>query len=282
LKRGALVWISLCLGVLAWFGTIGWITLLRQASLFNLQVLGFMLLGPLALLPAGILGRDRPLASGLWLLAGAGAAAAWLLLVIHGEGLGWFPLWEVQVPLAAGCLPAALLGVGFVVSGERTASKPALRTRGPLLWANGHALITAAVLLGAGILQLRETAKMAWTLTVTPSGAASRLVTVDARSSQMEIEKAFSGALVGIFPEQGTPRDGVLGRYELEGTTFAGRVHWIYDCRAEGDGKRVIVHRIDKAENDNEVDQDTFWNARLMSTDTLHRTVLFSRYESSR
>jgi len=282
LKRGVLIWISLCLGILAWFGAIGWILLLHLVSPFTLQVLVFLFLAPLALLPAGILGRERPIAAGLWLLAGAIAAAAWLLLIIHGEALGMLPFWEVQVPLVAGCLPVVLLGVGFLVSGEATAPPPGPRARGPLTWATVHGLVTVALLGVSAFQSLRETDRMRWTLTVTPVGTAVRVATVDARSEQVDVEKAFSAALETLFPERGTPRDGVLGRYELVGTTSAGRVHWIYDCRAERDGKRLTVHRADKVENDYEVDQDSFWNARLMSVVNLQRSVYNFRYSSPR
>jgi len=276
-----LVAICRVLGVLAVVATGAWAWFASGFGAFHgaeaPRILAFLMMGPLALLPAGMLAASRPRWAGGGLIVGAFASGAWLLSVLH-DFEGWhLPFWEAQVPLAVACLPMALLGAGLLVTsaGKSSLPKSRLGTR----WALGHVLATLLILLWAAIAIQSLALKNRWTLTVTPAGGAARSVRMDARSHQVELDRIISAALAPLLKDPGGARPLYLGRYEVAGFDAGGReIRVTHECRLEAERGHVTIRRSDQPKEQVFIDADSFWNANLMAVQNLDSFISLNRF----
>lgn len=137
-------WLGYCLG--AWNGPGG------------LEGLTVLLVGPLSLLPAGWIGRKRPVIAGIWLCLDA-LFAFFMYFVADGDG--FTELFQPSPPASAvGLVTAAgfvaILGIGFLWS-----QKDRLRTKAQSPEFRRRLLIVAVPLLVGVMLSL-----LAWALLI--------------------------------------------------------------------------------------------------------------------
>jgi hypothetical protein len=269
------------LGVLAVIAAGLWSLFASSFSAFGggeaPRILAFLLMAPLALLPAGVLATSRPRWAGGGLIVGAFASGAWLLFVLHDYQGGPLSYWEAQIPLMVTCLPMALLGGGLLLAPSGTASRPTSRlgTR----WASAHVLATLLVLLWVGVAARNVAVKNRWTLTVTPAGGTARAVQLDARSHQVELDRLISAALEPLLKDPGGARPLSLGRYELAGFGAGGReIRLAHECRLEAEREHVTIRRSDQPKEQVFIDADSFWNAKLVAVQALDSFVTLHRF----
>jgi hypothetical protein len=271
----AAVGITITLGALAVLGTFLWST--AGAGIFGSPFGGmhgnegfytFILLaaGPLSLLPAGLVGRRRPLTAGAWLLAGGIFDFFWHLGVILNDGFGQLfrsnPTLEAWVPVTLICTPMLLLGSAFLWAGRAVliskVRSPEIRRR----LAIGAAALGGAAVLGLLIMLLT---RPIWTVTVRPVGEGATSRRFDARDCQAIMDGDLGTVFKPLFKNPGPAQRTLLGTYELSGPKDdKGMVRpLIYECVAERrPGGWLLIWGNSKVLGSDQVDEKAFEHAR--------------------
>jgi len=233
--------VCIILGGLAILGVGFWSLIALAFGAFGRdgpQILVLLLAGPLSLLPAGILGRRRPLTAGAWLIGGAVFSFFWHLLAIMNDGFGQLfrshPSFEAWIPVAVICIPMLLLGLAFLWSGgDRLRERVRLLRNTPRTWRRikiGAGAVAAAALLWFGYQIL---SRPIWTVVITPVGEHSRSYSVDARGEDdiLSLQEGFAA----LFRDPPASGKKVLGTYEVIGPTLGhgSRTRIRYECVAE-------------------------------------------------
>ncbi len=210
------------------------------------KIIALLVAGPLSILPAGILGRKRPLMAGAWLVGGAVFAFLWHLLAIIGDGFGQLlrsrPSFEAWIPVAVICIPMLLLGLAFLWSGrDRIREAARLLRQTPRAWR--RIKITAGTVAAGGVLWFgyQLLSRPIWTVVIAPVGERSRSFSIDARGEDnlLPLREGFAA----LFRDPPASGKKALGTYEVIGPPLGHgwRVRVRYDCVAEVTPERLAV-----------------------------------------
>ena len=222
-------WLCIVLGVIAVIGTGFWCLIAkafggwpRSAAEFS-EVLALLLMGPLSLLPAGIVGLKRPKFAGVWLVGGSLAFFFWHLCVTLDNGFAKLfassPTFEAWVPITVVCLPMIFLGFTLsLMSGS--ASLPTKRRTIPLLAAVHISLLVLAI-AAVCVTKQQTYWRHTWTLTVRPLGTEPSSVRFQTRgpiwTSESEWKRIVGNAVEPLFAKLGSADRIELGSCELRG-----------------------------------------------------------------
>ncbi len=230
-----LVAIAILVGVLSIAATGLWcVAALTWGSVFDrpeaFRYLALLAMGPLSILPYGVLGRTRPKrAAGLY-LGGAFAAFVWHLSYVQYDGFRKFfsasPPFETWVPITLICLPMAALGIGFGWVGFRLETdesrvKPDPPPRWPHVYIGGI-LLLVGISFGA---DLWVASKHAWILSVTPQGKPTTTLRFDTWERARNIDEVLGRMIDPLFENPPAGDQVTLGKYELKGPGSGGRTH---------------------------------------------------------
>jgi hypothetical protein len=199
------------------------------------RIMTLLVAGPLSILPAGILGRRRPLTAGAWLIAGAVFAFFWHLLAIIGDGFGRLlrsnPSFEAWIPVAVICIPMLLLGLAFLWSGRDRIREAVRRLREtPRAWP--RIKIVAGIVAAGGVLWFgyHLLSRPIWTVVIAPVGERSMSFSVDARGEDdlSPLREGFSK----LFRDPPASGKKTVGTYEVIGPTLGHgwRARIRYEC----------------------------------------------------
>lgn len=237
--------VCITLGILALPCVGGWCLIGLAFGAFERdgpKILVLLLGGPLSILPAGILGRKRPLKAGAWLVGGAVFSFFWHLLVIMNDGFDQlFRSFEAWIPVTVICGPMLLLGMAFFWSGgDRIREAAQALRKSPAAWRRikvGAASVAAGGLLWLGYHFL---SRPIWTIVLTPVDGPSTSFAVDARDPNLLLLAERFAPLFRNPPPAGKK---VLGTYEVIGPTLGHgwRVRTRYDFVAETTPEQLTV-----------------------------------------
>jgi hypothetical protein len=230
-------WICISLGILAIFAAGYWclFALAFGGSVLQgqrgLRFLALLLMGPLAVLPAGILGRSQPRWAGGWLIGGAFAAAIWHLGFVLHDGFGQFfrsdPRFEAWVPVTVICLPMTILGLAFIWSASKQEHAAPVHTR--VRWPHLYIIATLLVAGTSGPDFKDLFVSHRWTVSVTPAGGSTTIIRLDDRKFSVGGELAVPFQIFFKYPGHDVDRK-ALGSYELKGPRG---FRESYDCIVE-------------------------------------------------
>jgi hypothetical protein len=237
----ATVTTCIALGVLALAGTAFFCYVAMAFDAFShgrgTPIFILLAAGPLSLLPAGIVGRKRPLLAAVWLLGGSLFFYFWHLEVIHYQEYRGYPLpghaFEEWLPIVLVCPVMSLLGAGFLSVGWPPARATVARWwQSPVFRRRFSIALATLLACGTVILGVRELRKPAWIITVTPEGQPSKSIRFNPRShleaqdggqKMLKLEAELQGLFRPMFQLSG--RD-VLGKSVWTGSREGGTSVW--------------------------------------------------------
>jgi len=237
--------LAIGVGILAILGTAFWCRLAMGSSVLEgqrgLRVLALLLLGPLSILPAGILGRTHPSKAAGWLLCGAGAAALWHLGFVLNDGGKLFRISssvEAWAPLAAICLPMILLGFAFLWPGLQDSSADGRPNRA-FRWPLGYGAVTLAAAVAGGVDFQDLSVSHTWTMIVQPAEGPPTTLRLDDRNQ--EVVRALAVPFEAFFRNPGREVDRkALGSYTLSGPDGFRET---YTCVVERKPNGLVISR---------------------------------------
>jgi hypothetical protein len=238
--------LTIGLGVVALLGTLLWCW--AGAGIYGSPLAHFhgsefaallllFLVGPLSILPAGIVGRRRPGIAGAWLLA---SSLLCFLLILGGTLNGGFeqffrrsPTFEATCSVAAVCLPPLLPGIAFLKVWVDARAVP-LPWRGIKI-AAGVVLALGVLAWGVYLLQ-----RPIWTVTFSPAEGPTRRLTLDARSLDYATVK---DAVDSFFKDSPVSGRKALGSYELSGPLIGGGDRLRFEFVVERTPELLVIYR---------------------------------------
>jgi hypothetical protein len=270
------------LGVIATLGTAIWgLFAFAFGSFPGAQfprLLAFLMMAPLAILPAGALAGVHPRAAGFGLIGASVATGLSLLPLLVGSD-GPVPLRQVLLLFAAPCLPLALLGAGLLKGGAPTSPESSVPgVRFETIYPCVHLAATILIVIWAMAATAYWAWKLQWTLTVTPDGGAPTVIRLDSRQPQDRLRSRISDALEPVFADPGRPGPRSLGRFELAGLDGGGKeIRVAYESRLEAERGRVSVTRNDLPKGMDHVRAESFGNGKRMTVENLEQFVALNK-----